>query len=193
VKGLGQVELSLPGSSGGTAPGEPDLGQYGQLFQVPSGSRLRLVIDEVDWVAIAGSYLLTYTDQLRATGTAKKDEDAYKRDCWFPSQPVNIDYRVFGERELVGVSYYAVAYNPARRALRAARRVRCHVEITVPEPKAPIPEKKAEAQSPVMRALSGLLPAALASTCDGTSESGPAEGEPELAGNQRCRILGDHP
>ncbi len=127
--------LELPGGGRFGEVGEPQLPCYGRFVEVPAGAAVRLVIDNVEWVAFKGEYKVAPrqeppTDKAGEPAPPyRKSQDAYAKNAFTPTQPVQLGepIRVRG-KTLVYVTYLPMAYNPGQSALKAARRVRWHLE-----------------------------------------------------------------
>ncbi len=168
--------LELPNGSFGGEVGEPQLPYYGQFVQVPDGATVRVVIDQVDWVPLKGQFVIA--PRQAAPPDIKdapppvftKKAEAYARNEFAPADPVRLADRArIRGRELVYIVYTPVVFNPAQKALKAARNVKWHLEYELPAGKAAKPKRN----DPVGdRAFSPFLDRAL----DGVPEEAAPEG-----------------
>ena len=179
--------LDLPGLAAGGPIGSPRLPYHGKFIRVPDGAAVRLVVDAVTWSAIAGQYAVAPVQQsptlaIDAPAPAfAKDAATYALDAWMPESPIRIADRMrIRGREFVYVVYTPVAYNPAASALRAASRVRWHIEFDMPPGGAPAPRADPVGQDAFAgifeRTLDATLPedfAAPASPAAGITPEGP--------------------
>ena len=128
--------LELDGGGVGGEIGDPQIPNHGQFIQVPEGSQVRLVIDEVQWVDIAGQFTIMPRQEPPADVVGAKSPPfrqnaaAYQGNEFLPAQPVKLADRMkIRHNDMVYVMYTPIAWNPELGTMRAARFVRWHLEI----------------------------------------------------------------
>jgi len=129
--------LELEGGGVGGEIGDPQIPYHGQFIQVPEGSQVRLVIDEVQWAEIEGQFSVMPRQEPPAdaigagTPPFRQNLSAYQKDEFLPAAPVRIADRMkIRHNDLVYVMYNPLTYNAERGQLKAARFVRWHLEVT---------------------------------------------------------------
>ncbi len=142
--------LDLPGGSTGGRVGDPQLPYHGKFIRVPDGAGVRLVVDETVWTELPGTHRVAPrqpapSDALGAVQPPfVRNPGSYEADAWTQAQPVEIADRMrIRGREFIYVKYSPLAFHPRRGALRAAGRVRWHLEFDLPPGGAPAPKPDA--------------------------------------------------
>jgi len=121
--------------------GEPELPEYTSTIRIPAGSRVKVRVDAVQWVALPDEVEVAPVQMPDPDLTGFPDdsqpfarnEAVYARDS-FGDKPVIelIEQVTVRGREYAVVVYRPLSYNPARKRLRAAADVDWHMELQLP-------------------------------------------------------------
>lgn len=138
--------IILPDGGSPAEPGKPNLTGYRQLIRIPDGAQLNIVVDNIEWSetytdTIVDPVQLPFPDVVEMDGTRPdqnmpfvKDEAAYGLITDSKTQPVDVveTVRVRGKSYAV-ISYRPIEFSPVEKTVRFAKKVRFHVNYTLPE------------------------------------------------------------
>ncbi len=143
VKGVAYDQVVLPGGIWLPEPGRPAVPVHGALLGVPYGTRVAVAVLVAEYEEISG-VLLMPVPRSRPVGREaypaevevyEPDADFYAHDGLYPAQPAEVTrIGVMRDQRVAGISLSPVQYNPARRQLRIARRLRIRVSFVRDEP-----------------------------------------------------------
>ncbi|WP_299018756.1 C25 family cysteine peptidase [uncultured Photobacterium sp.] len=153
--------IMLPDGGSPAEPGLPNLTGYQQMVRIPDGAQLNVVIDEVEWSdtysdIIVDPVQLPFPDVVEMDGSRPeenmpfvKDETAYRvlTDAVIPPVSVVDTIRVRGKSYAV-ISYRPIEFNPVKKTVRFAEKVRFHVNYILPESKETKRQDKLDFASP---------------------------------------------
>ena len=143
LEGVAYDQVVLPGGMWLPEPGRPAVPVRGALLGVPFGVRIAVTVVEAEYDEISG-VLLMPVPRSRPVGRGpsqtavevyEPDADFYEHDGFYPEQRAAVTRTgVMRDQRVAGVSLRPIQYNPARRQLRIARRMRVRVRFVRDEP-----------------------------------------------------------
>ena len=125
--------VGLPGGMWLPEPGRPAVPVLGSLLGVPYGTRVVVTVVDAEFDVISGVLLMPVPGSRPAgrgafeTEVAVYEPDAefYARDGLYPAEPAVVTrIGALRDQRVAGISFRPIQYNPARRQLRIARRLR---------------------------------------------------------------------
>ena len=138
LEGVAYTQILLPGGMGLPEPGHPAVPARRALLGVPFGARIAVTVVEAEYDEISGVLMLP-VPRSRPVGRGaypreveayEPDADFYAYDGLYPAQQAEVTrVGVMRDQRVAGISLSPVQYNPARRQLRIARRLRVRVQF----------------------------------------------------------------
>ncbi|MBT3604349.1 MAG: hypothetical protein HN521_14930, partial [Candidatus Latescibacteria bacterium] len=138
IKGQSWDRVEVPGWVHWYEPGAPAVPTRGTVLGVPFGAQVRVtVIDadyeeiaDVDLMPVADTQWLGSEDYPLSRAVYEKDVPLYSRDAFYPGdEAVILNQGVMRDQQVAVLSLRPVQYNPVRRVLRVARRLRVRVQF----------------------------------------------------------------
>ena len=149
LEGVAYTQVQLPGGTWLPEPGRPAVPVRGALLGVPFGARVSLAVVEAEVDEIPGVLLMPVPrSRFRGRGAFGTEVEVYEPDAGhyavdglYPArQAVVTRIGVMRDQRVAGISLRPIQYNPARRQLLIARRLRVRVRF--------VPDERAVGVSP---------------------------------------------
>jgi hypothetical protein len=126
--GFSDQRLTMPGGVIGTMPGHPAIPTGGALLGIPYGTTANLQIIAAEYDEIEGVDVMPTPAHSERGLSYDRDPNVYASDAWFPPSPAVLGRDgVMRDQRVQGVSLHPLQYNPAKRRLRVARKLRIRV------------------------------------------------------------------
>ncbi|MDP6776789.1 MAG: C25 family cysteine peptidase, partial [Candidatus Latescibacteria bacterium] len=139
VDGETYHQVDLPGGALPPNPGSPAVPVLGRFVGIPPGAQVSVEvtdgeydeIPEVDLIPIPQTEYVGVDDEQRAVLRYARDARVYGRDEFLPDPQVLVTQTgMLRDQRVVGISLRPIQYNPARRMLRIARRLKVRVRFS---------------------------------------------------------------
>ena len=136
----GQVyqRVDLPGGLFAPEPGSPAVPVLGELVGVPPGAQVTVEvvageydeIPDVDLIPIPRTEYLGIGSEQRAVLRYERNNRVYDGDGFYPGQQALVTQTgMLRDQRVAGISLRPIQYNPSRKVLRVARRLRVRVRF----------------------------------------------------------------
>ncbi len=147
--------IMLPNGAAPSEPGKPNLTGYRQLIRIPDGTKLELLIEDVEWSKVYTDMVidpvqLPFPDVVEEDGNRPdlnmpfvKDDAAYNvlPDSEHPLVSVVETVHVRGKSYAV-ISYRPIAFNPVKKTVRFAQKVRFKINYILSDAASPTRQDK---------------------------------------------------
>jgi len=135
---IGGQEALLPGAVWMPRPGYPAVPVRGVLVAIPPGASVRLVVEDavyeelegVDLMPVPQGDVMGRDDAQWLRPASRRNDEAYGIDAFYPAEAaVLAETAVIRDQTVASISLRPIQYNPVRRTLRRALRMRVRVVI----------------------------------------------------------------
>ncbi|MFC1890362.1 C25 family peptidase propeptide domain-containing protein, partial [Thermodesulfobacteriota bacterium] len=135
VEGTRYQEISVPGLATTSEVGRPQIPYILVKVALPDIDGVRVRSIDVDYERISGSYHVIPvpepTTDLSAKVLYSRNTSVYQMDVWYPAKSAELDRpAILRDARFVNLRIYPIRFNPALKALEAARSVEVELDFS---------------------------------------------------------------